>query len=71
MHSEEFPDALLFCSFSKKEDARKLHYVFDTGSSGIRPRARFSGKYGSFELPVKLGMDPAVFIWCGKFIKKS
>ena len=27
----------------------KLHYVFDTGSSGIRPRARFSGKKGSFE----------------------
>ena len=27
----------------------KLHYVFDTGNGGIRPRARFSGKKGSFE----------------------
>ena len=28
---------------------RKLHYVFDTGSSGIMTRARFSDKKGSFE----------------------
>ncbi len=28
---------------------RKLHYVFDTGGSGIMARARFSGKKGSFE----------------------
>ena len=31
------------------KDNRKLHYVFDTGCGGIRPRARFSGKKGSFE----------------------
>ena len=30
-------------------DIGKLHYVFDTGNGGIRPRARFSGKKGSFE----------------------
>ena len=29
--------------------SRKLHYVFDTGCGGIRPRARFLGKKGSFE----------------------
>jgi hypothetical protein len=28
---------------------RKLHYVFDTGDSGIIARARFSSKKGSFE----------------------
>ena len=38
----EYPEPVL-------ERYRKLHYVFDTGCGGIRPRARFSGKKGSFE----------------------
>ena len=47
----------------------KLHYVFDTGSSGIKARARFSGKKGSFEPScevngnmLKSGVDPAILL---------
>ena len=33
----------------RTKQRRKLHYVFDTGSSGIMARARFWGSEGSFE----------------------
>ena len=42
---------------------RNLHYVFDTGCGGIRPRARFSGKKGSFEPSCEVGYGPG-YIFC-------
>ena len=36
-------------TYQRRPLDRKLHYVFDTGGSGIMARARFSGKKGSFE----------------------